>query len=484
MPEGTSFRYPTKGSDEWYARKEEVRELFVDILHFENLEDWQIEAIISPEFAGAGRTAFLCGPRQIGKTTLAVAYVILHFISGRRVLYLTHKGETAQDVMQRALVVSQALEEAGLITRIQNSQGYYNIYGPNGASIQFRSRGSAKAAVGKSLDVILWDEAQTAKPGFEHQVQPTLITSKFRYQLWVGTPPDEECYDNGAAENPYCRAREQHDPNYTEYSAAEEYDPTLAVTKEALSKANPAVTRIDQLWEQVDHLRREMDHLALCREYLGVWNPPKDMTKLDPILTPKQVASILTRKGSINSRFVYSVGFHIDSPTAYISTGDGLISEVAARLDISDGNLEEIADYLQERMTAISRLVISGNARGQALFKLLQERRLKVLIDHTNLLTLPELSNNVARFLTQARDEQSLQVHSSDLTDVELALSTFWCPQNEKTRGLDINSTQPEHIAMLYSLVNSTKSGTVENRMTSNQILKVSTLGGRSRAPF
>lgn len=410
-------------------------------------DDWQIDI---PYQTFKKKNFYLSGPRQIGKTTASAETAFILALKGLKVLYLTHKADNARDVMGRVLAYANQLVHNGVVTRIQPSNGFTRIEFSSGGEIAFRVRGPG-VSVGLTFDCIIWDEAQKISPEIIEEVKPILSVSKYRLQLFIGTPPTEK--DRAYNPNgPFMLAKQQNAENYVEFSCAEKYSEDIEISYENMIKANPAAKRLPGYWEFLQEEAKNMDHESFCRQYFGVWHDTTVKKVHDPYLTSEQVNNMLTEKGSVENSFTASIGISANSNFAYIAMNDGVVSEIVQKFELDLGGLDDVIDWVSDpqRLRTIKVIRIPSTARGKAIAEELKSKRLGNKI---KVVSLPEFSNNLSRFLKQA-EEGSLKVYKEN--EVKLALASFWLGYEPRSGSYDIKSGIYSDAAILMALVNST----------------------------
>lgn len=432
--------------------KKSIKEVLEGVLNAKR-DAWQIDTIYQ---TCKQKEYYLSGPRQIGKTTLAADTSLILAMKGLKVVYLCHRVDNVRDVMQRVLEYANPLKKEGIVTRISPSHGFYEIDFASGGKISFKVRTNS-VSVGLTVDAIIWDEAQKIDSKIVEDVRPTLSQSDYKIQLFIGTPPKDDdwrLYYGG----PFMEAKKRGLKNYKEFSAAEQYSPDIKINKATALKANPAGYRTKNFWADLERAAESMSHESFCRQYLGVWNVPQKNVQHEPQLTAKEVDKMLTTVGSKAKRFTASIGISANTNNAYIALNDGSTTEIAERFELEIGGLDDLIYWIKDRMSMFNVVRVPSTARGKALAAEFKAMNMGAKI---KVVTLPEFSNNLARFLKQT-EEESLKVYKAD--DVSLALSSFWLSFEPRSGSHDVKSGVPADVTLMMALVNSTVDGKILER--------------------
>ena len=168
--------------------------------------------------------------------------------------------------------------------------------------------------------------------------------------------------------------------------------------------------------------------------------------------SPSEVNGFLTKKASISSKFVVSIGITADSDVAYAAFNDGRTTEVGHRWDIPHGELHQMAEDIRSKARSFSQIRISATPRGKALAEMLRERKLGAKV---KLVDMPTGSSNLNLFLDQVQDGR-LRVWDGDAKqETRMALTTFWLEINPRSGGVVAVSTLKSHETLMLALANS-----------------------------
>mgnify|MGYP001206632641 FL=1 len=418
------------------------------------LDPWQVDAVLE---ADKHQVFALSAPRQNGKTQIVLMVMLLWALRGWHVLFLTHRMDNVRREMSKMVGLCSVLKAQGLVTKISNSNGFYEIYFASGGSILFRVR-TPGVGVGLTVDAIIWDEAQKVDGEYALEAVATMRQSKWKKELLVGTPPTKRDFDM-YPDAPFIQMKKNGGDNYREYSAAAFYDASIPLTIQLARKANPAYRRTNNFWKDLQSNYAKTSHRQFMGQYMGVWWFPQVANFHDPELKPDEVAKMLTLRGSTATRFVASVGILPGSDRAYVAMSDGVTVEIAEEFDLGMGQLDGVIDWLKEHMRTISQVRIPANQRGQTLAKLLDEKNIGKKV---RLLKMPETGNNIARFLAQAK-AGSLLVYGGN--NARIALSSFWLTVDQRSGSVSVGAGIDSDAALVLALVNATVDEKLSDRL-------------------
>ena len=182
---------------------------------------------------------------------------------------------------------------------------------------------------------------------------------------------------------------------------------------------------------------------------MGVWDAQISTVKqVEPFFTAQEVANMLTVKGSRARRFEAAIGVLPDSRYGYIVMSDGLVSEVVYKVDIETDGLDGFVDWLSSRILSLDYIHIPANSRGTVLAGLMKKKRLDKKI---NMIKMPDLTNNIVRFIKQVNGGQ-LKIFKAQET--VLALSSFWFGFDSKSGNQMPEASISSDKALVLALIN------------------------------
>ena len=385
-------------------------------------DPWQLEIVKKAE---EHSVLGISVPRQNGKTELAIMLLVLTALRGESGAFFGHQGDVVREAFRRASAICQPLVEQGLVKPIRKQAGLQMIETAAGGRLYFRIR-IRGAAVGLTLDRIVFDEAQKMSSQSYEDILPVTTTSKHRSIILMGTPPTDEDLELG--ETPFIRLRKRHARGaWVEWGIGDyslQHSPFTLKTAKAV---NPAWKRIPDFTKMLREQQATLSDEAFARQRLGAWVLPDSTVYHKPELSTTEVKRCLSTVGpSTGLRLRAAVGIYPDSESAWVCFTDGIHSELVYEAPLEGGSLGQLLAWLLPRMRRISKLIVPANARGKALVDLLREKRADYGVE---LSTMPKTATSLQLFLSQVRDG-TLKIFEN--TAAAMALSSFWLGYSEK----------------------------------------------------
>ena len=385
-------------------------------------DPWQLEIVRKAE---EHSILGISVPRQNGKTELAIMLLVLTALRGEAGAFFGHQGDVVREGYRRACVICQPLVEQGLVKPIKKRAGLQMIETAAGGRLYFRIR-TRGAAVGLTLDRIVFDEAQKMSSQSYEDILPVTTTSKHRSIILMGTPPTDEDLEMG--ETPFIRLRKHHARGgWVEWGIGDyslQHEPFTLRTAKAV---NPAWKRIPDFTKMLREQQATLSDEAFARQRLGAWVLPDSTVYHRPELSTTEVKRCLSTVGpSTGLRLRAAVGLYPDADSAWVCFTDGVHAELVYEAPLEGGSLGQLLAWLLPRMRRISKLIVPANARGKALVDLLREKRADYGVE---LSTMPKTATSLQLFLSQLRDG-TLKIFEN--TAAAMALSSFWLGYSEK----------------------------------------------------
>lgn len=350
-------------------------------------DDWQslvIEAWLTEGRDGkwaAGR----CGiavPRQNGKNGIVEIVELYKIVAlGRKILHTAHEVKTARKAFIRLCSFFENErnfpELAALVREIRKTNGQEAIVLTNGGSVEFvaRSRGSGR---GYTVDDLVCDEAQELSDEQLEALLPTISAAPSGNPqiAMLGTPPGP-----GSLGEVFTRMREagvagkDKRLSWHEWSVVGDVD----IKDHALWAAtNPALGGRLNLAVLEDELA-SMSRDGFARERLGMWASSSHLS----VIPASQWSALKTTEPPMDGVASYSVDMSPDrssiSISAAIRTGSSVYVEVAEHRSTSLGTAWAV-EWLAERWSNASAVVIDGQSPAMSLVPELQANKVKVTV--------------------------------------------------------------------------------------------------------
>lgn len=366
---------------------------------------------------------FFSAPRQVGKSHELKFDALIHCLDGARVLYTAQESGTVKKFQAEFIDMCDMLIEMELVKPFK-SKNPQVIYFESGGYITFRTRAKKGIARGLTIDVVIYDEAQTVTDSMTSAIEPVLINAfdgkKPGKSFYYGTPPtaaDWRLYGL----TPFARAKINKVPNYFEISAADEYDSSIPITKKTYFKANPRAKNMsNESIEAVLGKAKVMSHEQFANEYLGIWTFPKEMASIKPALGGKFVSEVLTSRATDKNYFHLSVGIDDQSEMAYIILFDGFTAEAAGKFSTKYGSIAELASAIKEISMRVTKISIPNTFKGRGLKveleKSIDKKKLTLVSDIQQAYNMEVFIKNVI--------EKSIRIYDNRI--VTNALGSFY----------------------------------------------------------
>lgn len=395
-------------------------------------------------------------PRQNGKTELALMLAAISGCRGENVLFTAHNGDATRAAERRMSAICKPLEDIGIVSKQRLSPGFEFIEFTSGGRISFRIR-TAGAAVGMTLDRIIFDEAQKMSTSSFAEIIPTLTTSTNRSIIMLGTPPTDDDIANVGYDSVFAKKRNDcmkrvgnptnPERGWFEYGIGTYSKNHSKFTLATAKKANPSSSRIPDFNGLIRREMATMDDEAYARQRLGAWVIPDNMTVHAPALKPEIVRSCLTNKGTIESRFYAGIGVNPSCSIASVCFAVDGWCEIVKTIPIENGDVTELVKWVRDRSRMIRNITIPQNSRGKAIQQMLSERGIKNKLKSA---TMPITASKAMQFI---RAVKSGTMHVFDSPESNIALSTSWLGFDDRSGSATIEAADPDVMASMLSIV-------------------------------
>ena len=406
-------------------------------------DPWQLEIL---EKAETEPVIGISIPRQNGKTELALMLLMITGMRGQAGAFFGHNGDVSREAMRRASIVCQPLKEAGIVKAIRVSSIANMIEFASGGRVYFKIRSSG-AAVGLTLDRVIFDEAQKMTNQSYEDIIPVTTTSPDRSIILMGTPPTDE--DLQLGETPFIRARKQLPRDaWVEYGIGDYQPEHKAYGLSLIHSVNPAWRRIPDFNNMVREQMATLSDEAFSRQRMGAWVLPDSPVYHTPELTTDEIHRVLTQRGPQDGvRLKAAVGVYPDSNTAFVVFCDGLCEEVVFECPIEGGDLTELVSWLKSRSRRYSQLVLPANSRGKAIKSLLTQYGLQGKCQMSD---MPLTASALGLWLRKLRDGTQ-KIYSNDIA--LKSLSSFWVGYDARANAAIPAAGSPEQRATVLGLI-------------------------------
>lgn len=406
-------------------------------------DPWQLEIL---EKAETEPVIGISIPRQNGKTELALMLLMITGMRGQQGAFFGHNGDVAREAMRRASIVCQPLKEAGIVKAVRVSSVSNHIEFASGGRVSFRIRTSG-AAVGLTLDRIVFDEAQKMSAQSYEDIVPVTTTSPDRSIVMMGTPPTDE--DLQLGETPFIRARKQLPRTaWIEYGIGDYQPDHKPYSISQIRGVNPAWRRIPGFSQMVREQRATLSDEAFSRQRMGAWVLPDSPVYHTPELSTDEIHRVLSQRGPQNGvRLKAAVGIYPDSNSAFVVFCDGLCEEVVFECSIEGGDLTELVSWLKSRSRRYSQLVLPANARGKAVKSLLSQYGMQ---SKCQLSDMPMTASALGLWLRKLRDSTQ-KIYSNDAA--LKSISSFWVGYDARANAAIPAAGSPEQRAAVLGLI-------------------------------
>ena len=423
-------------------------------------DPWQLEIL---EKAETEPVIGISIPRQNGKTELALMLLMITGMRGQAGAFFGHNGDVSREAMRRAAIVCQPLKEAGIVKAIRVSSIANMIEFASGGRVYFKIRSSG-AAVGLTLDRVIFDEAQKMTNQSYEDIIPVTTTSPDRSIILMGTPPTDE--DLQLGETPFIRARKQLPRDaWVEYGIGDYQPEHKAYGLSLIHSVNPAWRRIPDFNNMVREQMSTLSDEAFSRQRMGAWVLPDSPVYHTPELTTDEIHRVLTQRGPQDGvRLKAAVGVYPDANTAFVVFCDGLCEEIVFECPIEGGDLTELVGWLKSRSRRYSQLILPANARGKAIKSLLAQYGLQGKCQMSD---MPMTASALGLWLRKLRDGTQ-KIYSNDVA--LKALSSFWVGYDARANAAVPAAGSPEQRTAVLGLilaVSAEKAGEAREKATS-----------------
>lgn len=406
-------------------------------------DEWQLEIL---ERAETEPVIGISIPRQNGKTELALMLLFITGMRGQRGAFFGHNGDVAREALRRAEAICQPLKASGIVKAVRVSSVSNYIEFQSGGMIFFKIR-TPGAAVGMTLDRVVFDEAQKMSFQSYEDIVPVTTTSPDRSIVLMGTPPTDKDLELG--ETPFIHARKTLNSRaWVEYGIGDYQPEHESYTLSSIRSTNPAWRRIPSFTKMVQEQQATLSDEAFSRQRMGAWVLPGSPIFHTPELTTDEIHKILSVRGpQEGTRLKAAVGLYPDANEAYVTFNDGVYMEVVYSCSIDGGDLTELVDWLHSRQRRYSTLVLPANQRGKALKALLAQYG---LASKCQLSDLPMTASSLGLWLRKMRDGTQ-KVYQNDAATK--ALSSFWVGYDARANAAMPSAGTPETRAAVLSLL-------------------------------
>lgn len=401
----------------------------------------------------------LDGARQnTGKSHVTIIACLILAIAGRVILYSIHRKEGARAMMKRFSGLTAKLKGSNLVLKESLSNGFEEIWFNSGGAIHFRARTDGMG-VGLTVDVIIYDEAQLVGDRTFSDLNPTADASDYPVRVHLGTPPKDEEF-NLAPNALFTSFFLTEDPRIIRNGIPGWYTPGLEYTWEdhgsKLKSWKHSATLKKQLAQGWTEAKTETQREAFFRDNLSMWKQREIFIQKEPILTPKDLKLMMSEQSTPGTTFFGGVGIIPESQVAYVSAFDGRQLKIVQEVELPNGSLDGLVDWIKENSRKFRLLRIPGNARGTALTQALSEKGLKAKL---KTVALPELSSSVDRFLKNTGSGE-WTVYDRDY--VRVALGSFWLDFDKRSGSVVPKCGVPQDSALVLAVMMSS----VDKRLT------------------
>lgn len=312
------------------------------------------------------KSSALAVPRQNGKSWIIRSLCFYCLIAeGARILYTCQHSDTADEMFKALSAPFEDEDNAELnamLKTVRKTNGQQAIYLKNGGFIRFSTRTNTLAR-GRSLDKIIYDEAQDLTSAQQAASLPTLATSDNAQVIYMGTPPNSESAGTIFAE--MHDDAHSDDPNpiaWFEWAVSEVGD---IRDKARWYETNPSLgVLID---ESAIELELNMPDDDFARERLGWWVERK---KINAYLIAKdEWEACATDDPPYGEADAFAIKFSPDGAVAslavsVVDAGKAHV-ELVQKFDTSKG-IREIVKIISARAEMVP-FVIDGKAYSQTL---------------------------------------------------------------------------------------------------------------------
>lgn len=397
-------------------------------------DDWQAEVVaLAEKYPLVGVSI----PRQNGKTEVALMLLMITGMRGQQGAFFAHNGDLSRAALRRMATVCKNLEGTGIVKKVSQSGASNFVEFSSGGYAFFRIR-TPGAAVGLTLDRVIYDEAQKMDAESYEAISPVVTTSPNASTVMLGTPPTND--DLAIPNAPFLdlRRRAKEIPKqaaWIEYGIGDYRKKHTRWTLATAKAANPSWRRIKDFQALTEREYATLGEQAYARQRLGAWVLPEDVEQHDPYLKVSQVRRILTKNVIQDGHQLYaSVGLLADAEEAFVAFSDGHETELVARIPMEGGSLGEVVRFLVEKSRRYRSLVIPATARGRALFQMLEEHHMQ---KKAKLSGMPQTATQI-QLMRKKIENNDLKIYDSDWAYA--CLSSFWIGYDDRNKCQTIES--------------------------------------------
>lgn len=401
----------------------------------------------------------LDGARQnTGKSHITIIACLILAIAGRKILYSIHRKDGTRAMLRRFAGLTHKLKGSDLVAKESLSNGFEEIFFSSGGAIHFRARTDGMG-VGLTVDVIVYDEAQLVNDRAFSDLNPTADASDFPLRIHLGTPPKDEEF-NLAPNALFTTFFLTEDPRVIRNGIPGFWKPGLEYSWEAhgskLKSWKHAATLKKQLAQGWTEAKTEIQKEAFFRDNLSMWKQREIHIQKEPILSADHLKKLLSERSTRATTYYGGVGIIPDSQLAYVSAFDGRQLKIVQEVELPNGSLDGLVDWLKENSRKFRLIRIPSNARGTALQQALTDKGMKSKL---KMVALPELSSSVDRFLKNT-DSGEWTVYDRDY--VRVALGGFWLEFDKRSGSVVPKCGVAQDTALVLSLIQAS----VDRRLT------------------
>lgn len=375
-----------------YSEGEDAAELGGDL----GMEPIEWQSLVLSDWCACdaeGRPAYVtCGldvPRQNGKNAVIEIYEVFRLaVCGWHILHTAHRVKTAKKAFNRLVryfTDKEHPELSCLVERIRRTNGEEAIYLTNGGSIEFSARTNGSARGFDDIQLVVFDEAQELTDSQYDAIMYTLAASATgeRQIIYTGTPPNEDCPGTVFARTRAAiLAGDIPSTEWCSWATDEcpRQDATFDDVVDLIYESNPSMGIILSL----DFTRTEFaggSITGFAHERLGWFSPAAMLTRAIP--RESWDAALIDAIGDrYRGKKAFGVKFSRDGSTYALSgckLGQRALKGKAAveliRVGTTAGGARELAEWLYDRRTTASVVVIDGMSGADALIDRLAEMR-------------------------------------------------------------------------------------------------------------
>ena len=314
-------------------------------------------------------------PRQNGKSWVVRARCLYGALSGEKILYTCHHGDTSDEMFQELSAIFEDDENGelhDLLRHVRKTNGKQAIVLDNGGLIRFTTR-TDSGGRGKSFDVLIYDEAQELTEPQQAALLPSISAGKKRnpQTIYLGTPPGAKCVGTVFGSLRRDVRRGDSAMAWIEWGADEvgdkndrsrwyEYNPSLG-----------AVLLLTAVESECSQMRPE----TFARERLGWWAPVAGGA--EPALSAQDWERARRDAAMEGGKLAFGVKFSPDGRAVAVSwaraerSGGSYVElyDVAG----TGGGTSAIADMLLRNRDEVAAVCVDGKSGADALIRRLAD---------------------------------------------------------------------------------------------------------------